>query len=132
MPVTATTSKTENEVYRHREATDEEFENICAFYRQVLDEGKDLCVGAQGNYSGGVFIHGELHPSEEKGPIHFHDSVRQMVMDHWKREEQQGGRQVWPAVPKVTGEMKTDKLEEEERFCSQLEAASCMARPELA
>lgn len=55
-----------------------------------------------------------------------------MVMEHRRKEEEQGGEEIWPAVPKVTGEMRTGKLAEEERFCSQLEAASCMARSELA
>lgn len=49
IPITATTSKVENEVYRHKDATDEEFENINAFYRQVLDEDRELCVGTQEN-----------------------------------------------------------------------------------
>lgn len=66
IPVSATMSKIENEVYRHRDATDEEFANINAFYRQVLDEDRDLCVGAQENLSAGVFINGELHPDKEK------------------------------------------------------------------
>lgn len=66
IPVSATSSKIENEVYRHRDATDEEFENINAFYRQVLDEDKELCVGTQENLSAGVFTNGELHPSKEK------------------------------------------------------------------
>lgn len=66
VPVTATTSKVENEVYRHKNATDAEFEAINAFYRQVLDEDKELCVGAQRNLDGGVFVNGELHPSKEK------------------------------------------------------------------
>lgn len=66
IPVSATSSKIENEVYRHRDATDEEFENINAFYRQVLDEDKELCVGTQENLNAGVFTNGELHPSKEK------------------------------------------------------------------
>jgi hypothetical protein len=66
IPVSATKSKIENEVYRHRDATDEEFENINAFYRQVLDEDKELCVGAQENLGGGIFTSGELHPSKER------------------------------------------------------------------
>ncbi|PYI23959.1 ISP domain-containing protein [Aspergillus violaceofuscus CBS 115571] len=131
IPLSATTSKIENEVYRHRDATDEEFDNINAFYRQVLEEDKELCVGVQTNLSTGVFINGELHPSKEKGPIHFQQSLREMVMEHRQKEEAQGGREIWPALPAVTGDMKTDRLAEEERFCSQLEA-SCISRPELA
>ncbi|CAG8882774.1 unnamed protein product [Penicillium egyptiacum] len=75
IPLSATSSKIENEVYRHRDATDEEFENINAFYRQVLDEDKELCVGTQENLSAGVFTNGELHPSKEKVVVHHRSSV---------------------------------------------------------
>lgn len=66
IPVTATTSKIENEVYRHRDSTDEEFQNISDFYHQVLEEDKELCDGAQSNINGGVYINGEYHPEKEK------------------------------------------------------------------
>lgn len=66
IPLTGTTSKVENEVYRHKDATDKEFEDINAFYRQVLDEDRELCVGAQENLNAGVFVNGELHPNKEK------------------------------------------------------------------
>lgn len=53
-------------------------------------------------------------------------------MNHRKKEEQQGGREIWPATPKVVGEMNTAKLDEEEMFCSKLEKDSCSANAELA
>ncbi|KAE8153025.1 hypothetical protein BDV25DRAFT_127507 [Aspergillus avenaceus] len=130
IPVSATKSRIENEVYRHRDASDEEFATINAFYKQVLDEDRDLCVGAQENLNTGVFTNGELHPDKEKGPIHFQTSVRETVMAHRKKEEQQG-REIWPAVPDVVGDMRTGKLMEEETFCSQLDAEACAVRSEL-
>ncbi|KAI5919365.1 Rieske domain-containing protein [Camillea tinctor] len=129
IPVTPTSSIIENEVYRHKNATDEEFANINAFYRQVLDEDKQLCEGAQRNLSARVYINGELHPEKEKGPIHFQNAVRRDVMEH-RRKEEELGREIWPAEPQIAGEMKTGKLEEEEDFCSRLEAASCAAKRE--
>lgn len=66
IPVTATTSRIENEVYRHKNATDEQFTNLCNFYKQVLEEDKQLCIGAQENLNSGVFVNGELHPDKEK------------------------------------------------------------------
>lgn len=65
-PTSATTSRIENEVYRHRNAADKDFEDICAFYRQVLDEDKQLCEGSQANLDAGVFTSGTLHPSKEQ------------------------------------------------------------------
>lgn len=54
-------------------------------------------------------------------------------MGHRSKEEAQGGREIWPAVPTVIGEMDTGKLGEEEAFCAKLESESCLgARPELA
>ncbi|EED15604.1 monoxygenase, putative [Talaromyces stipitatus ATCC 10500] len=131
IPVSATKSKIENEVYRHKNATDKEFDEINTFYRQVLEEDKELCVGAQSNLGGGVFVNGELHPNKEKGPIYFQNRVKEIVMQHRGKEEQQGEQEIWPAVPKLPGTM-TEKLVEEEQFCSQVESASCMTRPELA
>lgn len=133
MPVTATTSKIEFEVFRHKNATDKQFEDITAFYKQVLEEDKGLCNASQKNLNSGVFINGELHPDKEKGPLHFQSTVKSHVMDHRSKEEQVSGKEIWPAVPTIVGEMKTGKLSEEEKFCSELEASSCMAqRAELA
>lgn len=66
IPVSATKTKIENEVYRHKNAKDEEFDAIIAFYKQVLDEDKMLCNGAQENLNTGVFVNGELHPDKER------------------------------------------------------------------
>jgi hypothetical protein len=52
-------------------------------------------------------------------------------MEHRKKEELQGGVEIWPARPQIGGDMKTCKLEEEEMFCSKLERDSCMANEEL-
>lgn len=69
IPVSATTSRIENEVYRHKDATDEKFKGLCDFYTQVLEEDKDLCEGTQENLSAGVYVTGELHPDKENKSI---------------------------------------------------------------
>jgi hypothetical protein len=53
-------------------------------------------------------------------------------MEHRRREVAQDGQQIWPAMPKVVGDMMTSKLQEEEMLCSELERESCAARSELA
>lgn len=69
IPVGINKTRVENEIYRHRGANDEEFAAVNAFYRQVLQEDKVLCDGAQVNLDAGVFTNGELHPVKEKvGP----------------------------------------------------------------
>ncbi|KAG9577580.1 Rieske 2Fe-2S family protein, partial [Aureobasidium melanogenum] len=113
-PITATTSKIEYEVFRHTNAGNEEFKAINDFYVQVLNEDKELCEAAQRNLSAGFF-----------GPLHFQNDVRDMVMEHRKREEEQGGKEIWPAVPKLSS---SAKQKEEEDFVSKLdEAAGCMS-----
>ncbi|KAG9699794.1 Rieske 2Fe-2S family protein, partial [Aureobasidium melanogenum] len=124
-PVTATTSKIEYEVFRHTNAGDEEFKAINDFYVQVLNEDKELCEAAQQNLSAGVFVNGELHPEKEKGPLCFQKDVREMVMEHRKKEEEQGGEAIWPAIPKASSSV---KQKEEEHFVSKLdEAAGCIS-----
>lgn len=56
----------EYEVYRHKDATDEEFTEISDFFKNIMQEDKDLCNGAQKNLNGGIFLNGELHPRVEK------------------------------------------------------------------
>lgn len=153
IPISATKTKVENEVYRHKNATDEEFAAINAFYKQVLDEDKMLCNGSQRNLNAGVFTNGELHPEKEgvsctslailkknvhanadlldKGPIYFQNTVKSQVMAHRRKELAQDGVEIWPATPRVNGEV-PGKLREEERFCSELEAAACRSNAQLA
>lgn len=73
IPISATKTRIENEVYRSHDSTDAEFAAINAFYKQVLEEDRELCIGAQENLSAGVFISGELHPEKER--------VRQRTLD---------------------------------------------------
>ena len=78
IPLTATTSRIENEVYRHNNAPDKEINNICEFYRQVLEEDKDLCEGAQRNLDTNVFTSGQLHPDKER----VRSPVKDALFDH--------------------------------------------------
>ncbi|KAL4811758.1 Rieske [2Fe-2S] iron-sulfur domain-containing protein [Aspergillus spinulosporus] len=130
IPVTATTSKIENEVYRHHTATDEEFNAILTFYRQVLDEDRELCEGVQRSLRTGVFMNGELHPEKEKGPIRFQESLKAMLMEHAREEERLGG-EIWPAVPATTGKDGGRKGGEEVRFCERLDSKGCLGSKDL-
>lgn len=51
--------------------------------------------------------------------MYFQKMVRELVFDHRKREEEVG-RDIWPAVPQYDS---TDKLQEEIRFCEELECS---------
>lgn len=56
----------EYEVYRHNDATDEEFTQLSDFFKAVMQEDKFLCNGVQKNLESGIFLSGELHPRVEK------------------------------------------------------------------
>jgi hypothetical protein len=66
IPISATQTRMEYEVYRHCDATDEEFNKIDQTFKQVLLEDKDLCNNAQKNLNAGVFLSGPLHPKCEQ------------------------------------------------------------------
>ncbi|WQF88075.1 Putative aromatic-ring-hydroxylating dioxygenase, alpha subunit, rieske [2Fe-2S] iron-sulfur [Colletotrichum destructivum] len=132
IPVSASKTKMEYDVYRHNSAGDEDFDRINQFYKQVLQEDKDLCNGAQKNLNNRIFINGQLHPEKEKGPLYFQDTVRELVMSHRAQEEKEnGGKEIWPASPKPTQAMKTAKMLEEELFCAGLAAGPCQGPSEL-
>ncbi|RMZ43337.1 hypothetical protein AFCA_009356 [Aspergillus flavus] len=119
LPVSATQTRMEYDVYRHNNASNEDFTYIDEFFKQVLREDKDLCNAAQKNLNAGVFVNGELHPRAEKGPLYFQKTVRELVFDHRKREEE-AGKDIWPAVPQYEA---SDKLQEEIKFCEGLECS---------
>lgn len=106
----------EYEVYRHKDATDEEFYYIDSFFKRVLGEDKDLCNAAQKNLNGGIFVNGQLHPKLESAPIFFQDMVRRLVTDHREKEKLEN-KEIWPACPSVEFPRAT---EEDIEFCSGL------------
>ena len=84
------------EVYRNKSADEEAFNKVNQMYGRIMSEDKALCEAAQRNINAGIFINGELHPRLEKGPLYFQKFVRDVVTEHWKRE-QALKQQIWPA-----------------------------------
>lgn len=109
------------EVYRNKNSSDENFELINSMYKRIMSEDKYLCENAQKNLERGVFVNGELHPEMEKGPLYFQRVVRQMVQEHFKREENEG-REIWPAQQTLPSNASTSK--EDMDFCDKLSAQS--------
>ncbi|KIX08586.1 uncharacterized protein Z518_03242 [Rhinocladiella mackenziei CBS 650.93] len=116
VPTSATTCSMEYEVYRHIDATDEEFDLIDSFFKRVLDEDKHLCNAAQKNLNTGVFVNGELHPELESAPIFFQNVVRQLVTEHRKHEVTKGEK-VWPARRPLPA---SEATENDSAFCAGL------------
>lgn len=84
------------EVYRHKDASDADFNLISDMYKRIMSEDKYLCVNTQKNLDAGVFVNGQLHPKMEQGPLHFQKTVRDVVVEHYGKEET-AGHQIWPA-----------------------------------
>lgn len=54
------------EAFRHENASDETFKELDTFFKQVENEDKNLCNGAQQNLNAGVYVNGNLQPFNEK------------------------------------------------------------------
>lgn len=105
----------EYEVYRHKEASDTDFEYIDAFFKRVLDEDKHLCNAAQKNLNAGVFVNGQLHPRLESAPLVFQSTVRALLTDH-RDQEQRAKKEIWPARQHSAGQATAEDI----AFCTGL------------
>ncbi|KAH6980623.1 Rieske domain-containing protein [Ilyonectria sp. MPI-CAGE-AT-0026] len=90
MPTSSTTCKMVYEVYRLKSASDESFEEIDAFFKQVEREDKGLCDAAQRNLNTDTYVAGPLHPQKEKGVMHVKKLVKEAIEKHLAAERAQG------------------------------------------
>lgn len=121
-PTSAHHCSMEYEVYRHKRATDEDFEKIDSTFKRILGEDKWLCNNAAKNIEAGVFVNGELHPRMEKGPLFFQSRVREILRAHRKREEVLK-KEIWPAQQALSGKPSPGGLGDDDdmAFCARLE-----------
>ena len=112
------------EVYRNKAATDEEFEAMDQFFKQVESEDKALCTAAQKNLNAGYYVSGPLHPFNEKGVLHFQQTLKEILLKH-REEEQKAGCDIWPARQNTSNFL---GLAGELQFCNQL---SCEENPAI-
>lgn len=77
----------EYEVYRHKNASDDDFRKIDEMFKRILAEDKWLCNNAQKNLNAGVFVNGEMHPKMEQGPLYFQHRVRELLNHHHQLEQ---------------------------------------------
>jgi hypothetical protein len=61
--------------------------------------------------------------NESQGPIYFQQKVRETLMEHRAKEEQNGGAEIWPAVPQVKA-AEDGRTVDDEKFCSKLSACA--------
>jgi len=128
VPVSATQTAMEYDVFRHVDATDADFEKIDSMFKRVLGEDKWLCNNAQKNLEAGVFVNGQMHPRMEKGPLFFQETVRSLLYEH-RKQEAKAGKQIWPARQRLGGGGDAE-TEAEIEFCSGLSSCSG-SKPEM-
>lgn len=126
MPNGPTKSTVKYEVYRHKESSQEDFDAINAAYKSIMEKNNYLCGEAQKNLNAGVFVNGEMHPSVERGPLVFQQSVRNLMAAHHQREIEAGG-EIWPARQQLPKTAKTSDCDV--KFC--LEVDECSVNKEL-
>ncbi|CAG8885667.1 unnamed protein product [Penicillium egyptiacum] len=115
VPTSVGTCSMEYEVYRHEEASDEDFQYIDSFFKRVLNEDKHLCNAAQKNLDAGIFVNGQLHPELESAPLFFQDTVRGLLRKH-RDEEKRQKKELWPARQSSAGSATAEDTE----FCAEL------------
>ncbi|RGP71257.1 cytochrome p450 oxidoreductase [Fusarium longipes] len=126
VPTSVGTCSMEYEVYRHKDATDEDFEKVDSFFKRVLGEDKCLCDAVQKNLEAGVFTNGELHPDLESAPLFFQKTVRHLLAEH-SRQEQDSKAEIWPAR-RPTADSGFAKGDDE--FCNRLACKADQANME--
>lgn len=112
------------EVFRHKDAKDDDFTLINDMYKRIMSEDKYLCINAQKNLSAGVFVNGEMHPTMEKGPLFFQRKIREAVQEHHDKETR-ADSEIWPARQTLPcGASTSDK---DINFCAKVDCHSKMA-----
>ncbi|TLD21347.1 hypothetical protein PspLS_09262 [Pyricularia sp. CBS 133598] len=123
VPLGPSKSQMRYEVYRNKNSSDADFKTISDMYKRIMSEDKYLCANAQKNIDAGVFVNGELHPDLEKGPLFFQKTVREVVTEHWEKEQREnGGEEIWPARQKVSEKGIGEVTKQDDNFCKMVES----------
>lgn len=117
VPTSPTSAIMKYEVYRNKNSSDADFELVDSIYKRIMSEDKYLCNLTQKNLNAGVFINGELHPRLEKGPLYFQKVVRDLLLEHYERE-QEAQQEIWPARQVLP--TSASVTEQDLSFCSNL------------
>lgn len=128
VPTSAVHCSMEYEVYRHKDASDEDFKTIDEMFKRILTEDKYLCNNAQKNLNAGVFVNGEMHPKMEQGPLYFQSVVRDLLNRHRHLEETQK-KQIRPAQQQILAK-DAQNTEQDQGLCSGLACGDNAAKLE--
>ncbi|GAA5950446.1 hypothetical protein JCM21900_004807 [Sporobolomyces salmonicolor] len=78
------------DVFRHKDCTDELFEETHKFFVQVEKEDKFLCINTQKGLEMGTYNSGPLHPTREAGVVYFQQKHIETLKQHFEKEQAAG------------------------------------------
>ncbi|KAJ3337232.1 hypothetical protein HDU93_001422 [Gonapodya sp. JEL0774] len=91
-PISATKTRMEVDIYRHKDESVAAIEDYIKFMKQVDQEDYDLINAAQQNLEKSVYSTGILHPERESGVIFYQNWVRTRCAEHVEAEQRTGSR----------------------------------------
>lgn len=102
VPISATQTRMEYDVFRHKSVSLERLRAYMQFYEKVEDEDFHLVTATQKSLNTGIYRGGALHPTKENGVIYYQGLLRTAVEEHLAAERALGHE--WnPAQPVSQG-----------------------------
>lgn len=121
LPISASHTILQYDIYTKKGLDDATKKEFVDFLQLVELEDFNLCQLTQKNLNQGVYSSGYLHPTKERGVLFYQNLTRDMVKEHFKREEELG-RQINPAfIGKKSDNAETQELDE---ICNKLECGT--------
>lgn len=117
LPITAKRTILQYDIYTKKGLNDDKKKEFVDFLQQVEIEDYNLCEATQKNLNNGIYKTGYLHPTRERGVLHYQSLVRDLVKKHYAIEEA-AGHQVNPAALSAS---QSKDAEELEKMCAGIE-----------
>ncbi|GAA5827478.1 hypothetical protein JCM11251_003829 [Rhodosporidiobolus azoricus] len=118
-PTGPRTCNIEYDVFRHRDCTDEIYNENHKFFVQVETEDKMLCMNTQRGLEMGTYNSGPLHPTREQGVVYFQKCHLETLRAHFEKE-QAAGHEIRGGVHVYGKEAKANALLGEIEGCSRV------------
>lgn len=117
LPVGVSHTILQYDIFTKKGLPKHEKDEFVEFLQQVEIEDFDLCVKTQQNLNQGVYSTGYLHPTKENGVVYYQNIVKDMVKEHFAKE-QALGKQINPSFLGAKGADDSNELED---ICNKVE-----------
>ncbi|KAF5209152.1 hypothetical protein E0198_004428 [Clavispora lusitaniae] len=121
LPITPTRTILQYDIYTKKGLPEAEKKEFVDFLQLVELEDFNLCQLTQKNLNQGIYGSGFLHPTKERGVLHYQGLVRDLVKEHLALEEKRG-KIVNPAF--LGDASLNDSVRELNELCNKLECTS--------